>query len=568
MIDIEKQWTTIRLPKTPLVAGLSPILTKILLARGIKPAQMHEHIEASPTSIRPSSLLPGVEQAVGQIRQAIEQQALITVVGDYDVDGMTASVLLHEVLEELGVKTEIVIPDRRRDGYGISSEIIERIYQRSPHSKHLIITVDNGSNAHEAIARALELGIEIVVTDHHTVNDGNEAVTMVNPNNPLNPYSFGGLSGVGVIWKVARELLDSYGFIQKAWDYLDLVALGTIADVSPLVDENRVLVKLGLQMINSNPRPGIRELIKIQLAKRLNAGLEKVSAYDVGMYLAPCLNAAGRIGDVMEAVGLLLCRDLEEAPRIANSLAALNQERKRITKQGMLAAMDQLASSAVIPKIICLPLQDLDESICGLVAGRIKETYNRPTLVFTRSNGEVWKGSGRSISKFDMTLLMRTLSHIAPGGGHPQACGFCLIEENMDAFLNAVQLFGEEQIEDQQFIKVIRVDLAVEPGEVTSGLFKEIEKLQPFGSGWEEPIVGMRGISVSGEAMGKNSDHLRLRCNRSGLIFKGWGMLRKYQMLGQPSFVDIIGKVRRNFWNNRESFEIEITDLRVNIDNR
>jgi single-stranded-DNA-specific exonuclease len=504
--------------------------------------------------------------AVNQIRQALEQRVFITVVGDYDVDGMTASVLMYEVLKSLDAKVEIVIPDRRRDGYGISISIVEGIYNRAPRDKQLIITVDNGANAYEAIAKALELGMEVLVTDHHSVVNPNEGVTMVNPNNPRQPYVFSGLSGVGVAWKLARELLESFGYPEKAWDYMDLVALGTIADVSPLVDENRGLVKLGLQMITSNPRPGIQELIKIQLAKRRNAVLGKVSSFDIGMYLAPCLNAAGRIGEVMDAVDLLSCQDAAKSSQLASALVALNQERKRITEQGMQDALAQVSSVTEIPKIICLSLPDLDESVCGLVAGRIKETYYRPTLVFTRSGDAGWKGSGRSIAKFDLTLLMKAVAHISEGGGHPQACGFSFNEPDLDNFVNTVQLFGEEHIEDQLFTKVFRVDLGIEPSEVNLGLVREFEKLQPFGTGWEEPLVGLRGISVTGSAMGKNGDHLQLRCNRSGLIFKGWGMHGRYQFLGYPDLVDIIGKVRRNLWNHRESVEIEIVDFRKNID--
>jgi single-stranded-DNA-specific exonuclease len=451
----------------------------------------------------------------------------------------------------------------------------------------LLITVDNGSNATEALAKARELGMRVVVTDHHSVNTDseykisintidentisenrvNQGVILVNPNLPSDPYVFGGLSGVGVIWKVARELLASCGKAAKAWDFLDLVALGTIADVSPLVDENRILVKLGLQILNQNPRPGLRELIKRQLPKRESPGSDPISAYEVGMYLAPCLNAAGRIGDVQEAVELLLSRDETEASRLAQSLVDLNQERKRITEQGIEAAQTQLAGVADLPNIICLPLLNLDESICGLVAGRIKEVYNRPTLVFTRSSEAAWKGSGRSIPQFDLTRLMHTVSHLVRGGGHPQACGFSLSDEQMEEFLQAVGLFGEQQIENRHFIKVIRVDLALEPHDITLDLYRELEKLQPFGNGWEEPIIGLRQIAVTGGPMGKNGEHLRLRCRQTGLVFKGWGQFNKYEWLGHPQFVDIIGKIRKNVWQGRESIEIEIVDFRVNIDN-
>ena len=571
-MDIEKQWTTIRLPKIPTIAGLSSVQTKILLARGIQPEQMHSFVEANPASLRPSALLPGVKPAVALIREEIAAGAHITIVGDYDVDGMTASVLLHEVLAELGILAKIIIPDRRRDGYGINQEIVETIYRQAPKARHLLITVDNGSNATEALAKARELGMGVVVTDHHSVNmvsenTDNEGVIMVNPNLPSDPYVFGGLSGVGVIWKVARELLASCDSASKAWDYLDLVAFGTIADVSPLVDENRILVKLGLQMLNKNPRPGLSELIKRQLPQRESSGSTPISAYEVGMYLAPCLNAAGRIGDVQEAVNLLLSRDQAEASRLAHSLVALNQERKRITEQGMQAAKSQLAGAADMPKIICLPLLNLDESICGLVAGRIKEVYNRPTLVFTRNSEAIWKGSGRSIPQFDLTRLMQTVSHLVKGGGHPQACGFSLLDEQMEEFLQTVDLFGQQQIENRHFIKVIRVDLALEPREITPGLYRELEKLQPFGKGWEEPVIGLRRIAVTGGPMGKNGEHLRLRCPQTGLVFKGWGLFNKYKSLGQPRFVDIIGKIKRNVWQGRESLEIEIVDFRVNIDN-
>lgn len=577
MINVETRWTTKRFSRLPQVAGLSPALIRILLSRGVTPERMPDFINGGVSLIRPSVALPAVTEAVARIREALAKGMAITIVGDYDVDGITASVLLYEVLNELGTKAEIIIPDRRRDGYGISVEIVERIANGSSGKSRLIITVDNGSNAREAIARAFELGLEVIVTDHHAVTDPPESVVMVNPNNPCQPYVFKGLSGVGVAWKIARELLDSVGHPQKAWHYLDLVALGTIADVSPLIDENRALVKLGLQQLSHQCRPGIKELIKLQLAHRLNQqdantfqdsnkemGLN-LTAYDVGMYLTPCLNAAGRIGDVQDAVNLLLCQDPPEASRIANSLVALNQERKLITEQGVKAAIDLMPQEEGIPKIICLPLPDLDESICGLVAGRIKDAFYRPTLVFTRTRDKGWKGSGRSVAGFDLTSLLKSISYLK-GGGHSQACGFHFASEDVDAFLQAVKTFSEDHLPLQQFTRVIPVDLPVEPSEVTPALVREIKQLEPFGAGWEEPVIGLRGVSVSGGPMGKNGDHLRLRCDRSGLVFKGWGKYEQYQLLGCPRIMDIIGRVRCNLWNNRVFSEVEILDFRANID--
>ena len=576
---MEKRWTTIHLPGLPRVHDLSPALVHILLSRGIPTDQMHSFIQAGPALIRPSLALPALQSAISQIQRNLERNVRITVVGDYDADGVTASVLLYEVLKDLGATVEILIPDRHRDGYGISPQIVERINTDAAGHHQMIITVDNGANAREAIARALELGMEVVVTDHHTVHTHPEAVIMVNPNNPKCPYVFGGLAGVGVAWKLARELLKVHHCEEKAWDYLDLVALGTIADVSPLIDENRALVQLGMEKIKRNPRPGLRELIKRQLGYRLGKenggslsiangssitselGIE-LSPYDIGMYITPCLNAAGRIGEVQDAVRLLLCQNQTEAAQLADKLIALNQERRRITEQGLKEAQSLLASTKEIPNIICLTLPEIEESICGIIAGRIKEAYQRPTLVLTQTKDRTWKGSGRSVNGFDITTLLPAVAHLAEGGGHPQACGVSLNDTDVDAFLATVQAFGEERITPQQLMPVIRVDLPVQPEEVTLGLLREIKKLEPFGAGWEEPVIGLRRVAVTGGVMGQTGEHLRLRCNRSGLIFKGWHMFSKYRHLGLPSVVDILGRLRYNFWNNRESSEVEILDLR------
>lgn len=575
MFEVETRWTTIKLPKVCRVPGISSALCRILLARGIPPEQMHDFIQAGPALIRPSSELPGVNQAVEQIRRALAREMAITIVGDYDVDGITASVLMYEVLTKLKGKVEIIIPDRRQNGYGISPEIVERIYAASPEARHLIITVDNGANAREAVARALELDMEVVVTDHHTVNTPPDSVVIVNPNHPQYPYTFRGLSGVGVAWKIARSLLEVADLSHVSWEYLDLVALGTIADVSPLIDENRGLVQLGLKQINQNPRPGIRELIKLQLASRFKQAFQpsdtepadpvdtKISAFDIGMYLAPCLNAAGRIGNPMVAVDLLLSRDEEEAQRLAESLVKLNQERKLLTEQGVASAISLLKAKTPIPKVICLPMPDLEESICGLVAGRIKEKYQRPTLVFTRGLDKEWKGSGRSIQGFDITCLLKAAEDIVKGGGHPQACGFRLDEDNLDYFLETITNFAEKEMEKQQLFRVIRVDLPISPEDITLNLAREIKQLEPFGSGWEEPVVGLLKVPVFGEAMGKEGNHLKLRCRRNGLIFKGWHMFEKYQNLGMPSVLDIVGKIKQNFWNNHETVEVEILDFRT-----
>ena len=497
-----------------LNTDINPIVERILASRGVNtPEELEAFIDPDFSQEHDPFLLAGMTEAVIRLNQALENGERVLIHGDYDADGITASVLLSEAFSAYGIDTDIYIPTRE-DGYGLQREAI---LMAQAQGFSLVVTVDCGITASEEVEFARELGIDLIITDHHTPGEIiPAAVAVINPKLKHCTYPFKDLAGVGVAYKLAAALLD-----EAAHELLDLVAVGTVADIVPLKGENRLYVKQGLLELGT-PRVGLGALMQV-------AGLdpERVTAGNIGYTIAPRLNAAGRLQDASLPIELLLTSDFDRANEIASQLDALNRERQQIESKIIEEAMGMVDPLA---RAIILYAPHWPHGVVGIVASRLVERFYRPTILLCRDEDGKLRGSGRSISGFDLVGALRKCeAHLERCGGHSMAAGLSLREADLPLFMAA---FAEVAagIEDEQLIPKLRIDAEVALAEVTEQLLADIELLAPFGMGNPQPNFAVKSIKVvEKRIVGKQGEHLSI-----GLVGEG-GQVASAIMFGQAS---------------------------------
>lgn len=459
---------------------------------------------------------------VQRLAEKIRQQKKIRIIGDYDVDGVTSSHLFLTALRRVGANVDVVIPHRIQDGYGLSIHLLE---QAKTDGVDTILTCDNGIAAIAEIAWAKEQGMTVLVTDHHAIpfeeKDGMRmekeslADAVVNPHQKECPYPYKELCGAGVAWNVIRILYDNYEVDQsEAEDLLDFVAMGTVCDVMALTGVNRILVKEGLKRIVHTKNTGLRALMQA-----CNVEPSKVSAYHFGFVLGPCVNATGRLETARHALRLFETRDESEAAQIAEDLVVLNQKRRDMTLQGVKEAEEKWeAEGYESDPVIVMYLPDVHESIAGLIAGRLREKYDRPVFVLTKGEEGV-KGSGRSTENYSMYEQMCSCADLfTKFGGHPMAAGLSLPEENVERFRRQInencKLTVEEVCPD------IHIDMAMPVGYATTELVHQFALLEPFGKDNPTPLFADRNLTIRRMwVMGKNRNVLRMSvCSEYGQL--------------------------------------------------
>lgn len=465
-------------------------------------------------------MMKDMDRAVEILMEKIREDASVRIIGDYDIDGVCSTYILLEGLRGLGAKVDIDIPDRITDGYGLNKNLIDRAFDAGTDT---VITCDNGIAAAEEIAYGKDLGMTVIVTDHHEVpfdeKDGEKiyrlppADAVVDPKRADCPYPFKGLCGAAVAYKLMEALYDSMGRDSADIDYLmEEVAIATVGDVMDLVGENRIFVKQGLEMLQSTSNPGLRSLIECTGIDRKN-----LNAYHIGFVLGPCMNASGRLDTAKRALSLLDAKTKREADILAGDLKALNDSRKDMTEEAVKAAVEQVEhSSAGRQKVLVLYLPDCHESLAGIVAGRIRERYCRPTFVITDSEDGA-KGSGRSIEPYNMyEELNKCRKLFTKFGGHRLAAGLSLKKENIERFrldINAVCTLTEDDMKEK-----VSIDMQMPFSCVTEELTEELQLLEPFGKGNTKPVFAEKNVSViSCRLIGKKKNMLRMRlCDESG----------------------------------------------------
>lgn len=493
--------------------GIDPVLARIMRNRGLTDLQeMNLYLHGTRADLNDPHLLKDADLAAQILREKIKEKKRIRIIGDYDIDGIQSTYILYCALRRLGADADFVIPDRILDGYGLNEHLVTRASQDGIDT---ILTCDNGISAIDQIHLAKSLGMTVVVTDHHEVPftevDGVrrekvcEADAVVNPKQQACHYPFKKLCGAAVAFKLVQVLYEVFGLeVSEADCFIENAGFATVGDVMDLQGENRILVKLGLEMLNRTTNIGMKALI---LQNKLTMGA--IKSHDIGFRIGPCLNASGRLDTARLSLKLLLCESETEAAVLAEEIVELNESRKLLTMHAVEQAKEIAQQEEYVnDRVLVIFLSDCHESLAGIVAGRIREAYYRPTLVVTRSEHGA-KGSGRSIEGYSMyEELCKCEEYLTQFGGHPMAAGFSLKEADIDAFrrkLNEVCTLTEEELRP----KVV-IDVPMPISYITERLVNQLGCLEPFGKGNEKPVFADRNLVI---------ERLRI-CGKEGRVFQ------------------------------------------------
>ncbi len=552
--------------------GLSPLVAQLLINRGIDdPARAVAFLEAKMGSLHDPELLPGATGAAERIVRAIRDRRKIVIYGDYDVDGVCGTSVLWACLRLAGAgELDYYIPHRVEEGYGVNAEALRRLAEEEKAS--LIVTVDCGISAVEEAQLARQLGLELIITDHHTLGpELPAAAEIVHPRLPGSAYPSGDLCGAGVAFKLAWQVCKSFGDGKRASPHLrnflvgslGLVALATIADVVPLSDENRIIVRHGLAAISSDPSAGLRALMEISGSlgkKRLTAGM-------VGFGMAPRINAAGRLERAMMAVKLLTTDDLEQARTIASVLDSCNTRRQEVERQILDEARHLIEEEGGLGdrRSIVLAREGWHVGVIGIVAGRLADMFHRPAIVISLGAG-VSQGSARSIPGFDVHQAIKESSeHLLTFGGHPAAAGLKLLPDQVAGFTRRFEEACRAGLQAEHLERELAIDAEVPLGVLTLRIVEEIEKLEPHGIANPRPTLMATGVQISAppREVGAQKQHLQLRLKQGPHELKaiGWNLAAKASSLSPGTRCAAVFHPTINEWNNRRDVQLEIRDI-------
>jgi len=536
-------------------SGLPPLVAQLLYNRGItEPSRIRSFLTGDKCLSGNPSLLPDIHQATTRIYQALLSGEKIAIYGDFDVDGITGTALLVQGLSDIGGKVIPYIPHRLTEGYGLKTATLESLQQQGI---SLVITVDCGITAIPEVKKAQKKGLDIIITDHHTpLPEIPPAVAAVDPKLPHSKYPFSELTGVGVAFKLLQALLKGMGKEKQADKLMDLVALGTIADIAPLLGENRYLVKQGLKLINADTRPGLRELI---VQTGLTPG--SIDSVNVSWVLAPRLNAAGRLHHAMTSYKLLMTDSSQEARELSVWLDKTNTERQKLTVTALNKAKEQILAQGISSLLIAGD-KDCPLGIAGLVAGRLSDEFYRPTIAM-RTGDRTTSGSCRSIPEFNIIQALNQCSSLLTHfGGHSQAAGFTLPTKNLPDFKQRLSQLADSQLEGADLRPHLDIDAEVALPELGGDTFQAIQQLAPFGCGNSSPIFVSRRVEVvSCRTMGKNGDHLKLRLKQDDTVWDGVGFRCGEHLAEVSSPLDIVYNLEIDKWSGQERLRLNLLDF-------
>lgn len=580
--------------------GVHPAIIKILADRGVQGEDaVREYLEADIATVSNGSELTDMQRGVNIVYDAVQAGKYIRIMGDYDVDGVSSTYILYKGLTGLGAKCDKFIPHRITDGYGLHEPAIRDAYEAGV---QVILTCDNGIAAANEIKLAKELGMTVVVTDHHEVpyeirhtccsdedvkseeeqhevpyetptepgdNEGArhyiipDADAVIDPKRPEDDGVFKEICGAVVAWKFMWCLYRKFGKIDEFnnSDFLEVASLGTICDVMELQHDNRAIVKEGLKKMQNTSNIGLQALLEV-----LGLKDKALTSYDYGFKIGPCINAEGRLDTANEAFDLLVETDYQKALEKAAQMRDLNVERQELTKQGMEEAFKIIDAEMQNDKVLVVYLPDVHESIAGIIAGKVREKYCKPAFVLTKGDGDFLKGSGRSIEAYSMYNKMVEVKDLMLGfGGHPLAAGLSLKEENLEKFRQ--ELNARSGLTDADFIPKVMIDVILPVDFLTQSFIKQLEILEPFGKGNEKPVFAQSNVRATrAEIIGKNKNVLKITFNsrncKSGVCFHDIeekeqllnqnGKLYDFKMLYYPTL---------NEWNGVTSIQANVQDI-------
>ena len=575
--------------------GVHPAIIKILADRGVQGEDaVREYLEAGIATVSDGSELTDMQRGVDIIYDAVKAGKYIRIMGDYDVDGVTSTYILYKGLTGLGAKCDKFIPHRITDGYGLHEPAIRDAYEAGV---QVILTCDNGIAAANEIKLAKELGMTVVVTDHHEVpyevrdtccsdedvkseeeqheapcNEDEagtrhyiipDADAVIDPKRPEDDGVFKEICGAVVAWKFMGCLYKKFGKEQefKNSDFLEVASLGTVCDVMELQHDNRAIVKEGLKKMQNTSNIGLQALLEV-----LGLRDKALTSYDYGFKIGPCINAEGRLDTANEAFDMLVETDYDTAIKRAEQMRDLNVERQNLTKEGMEEAFKIIDAEMQDDKVLVVYLPEAHESIAGIIAGKIRERYCKPAFVLTKGDGDFLKGSGRSIEAYSMYEKLVEVKDLMLGfGGHPMAAGLSLKEENLEKFRQ--ELNARSGLTDADFIPKVMIDVILPVDFLTQNFIRQLEILEPFGKGNEKPVFAQSSVKANrAEIIGKNKNVLKITFNsrncKSGVCFHDIetkeqflnqnGKLYDFKMLYYPTL---------NEWNGVTSIQANVQDI-------
>ena len=536
---------------------LTDLVASILVKKDIvEDKEVKKFLEPTRNDFYDPFLLQGMDIAVDRIIKAIENKERIIIYGDYDVDGITSISVLKQFLENRGIEVAQTIPNRLDEGYGLNKDAIEKIAEEK---YTLMITVDCGISGIEEIDYANSLGIETIVTDHHEPLDTlPNALAVIDPKIKDNKYPFNQLAGVGVVFKLIQAISQKLNLEEKEYlKYLDLVAIGTISDIVPLVDENRVIAKLGLKLVEVTKNIGLRTLIN-------SLGYQKINSMTISFGVAPRINACGRMGQAEEALKLFLTQDILEAQNLTNKLNEYNRIRQEIEKKIYEDAIEKIENNNMKNNnCIVLAGENWHHGVIGIVASKITEMYFKPSILICMEDEE-GKGSGRSIPGFDLhNALCKTSNYLQKYGGHEMAVGLSIEKENFESFKNNFEEYANS-CNLEEIIPIINIDKQVTDKELTIKNVKDLSKLEPYGEANKCPLFLYKNLKVDSIRSLTEGKHIKLtlKSEKNNIIVAmGFNMGNRAEEFLIGDKVDIVGTLEINSFNGMEGVQFNLKDI-------
>ena len=485
---------------------LREILKRLLLKRGINGGEISEFISDKPKRTYDPFLMNNIRTAAERVIDAVKAKEKICIYGDYDADGVTSTAIMFKYLSYLKADVGYYIPSRFSEGYGLNKDALSELKKSGV---DLVITVDCGSVSYEEVEHGKEIGLDFVITDHHDISEVIADAIVVSPKYPESIYPFSGLAGCGVVFKLIQAMQRLQSVPKKLInELLEFVAIGTIGDIMPMIDENRTMVKYGLQKLNTNPSIGLKKLMEFTCSN-----VEEITAEDVSFRIVPYINAAGRMGSADAALSLLLETDEEKAEKLARVLIENNEKRRAIQSENFEECERLLAAGGKDDAVILLECGYLHEGIAGIVAGKLKEKYSKPVILVTESEEGLLKGSSRSFGKLNLHEFLDGFSYMFERfGGHAGACGFTIKKEKFAEFEKGiVQRANKLKAERPDlFEKTEEADLEVSIAEMSTDFLDELKELEPFGKGFERPMFAIKANNLQGaRRLGNARNHIR-----------------------------------------------------------
>ncbi len=563
---LQKKWLIKEFDKDRVIdiskeLHISPITAIILYNRGIRETEdIKNFLNADCKCLHDPYLLKNMDKAVERINTAIKNGEKVTIYGDYDVDGITSIAILYKHLSRLGIEVDYYVPDRIQEGYGVNIEALDKIKAKGT---SLIITVDTGITAVEETEYAKKLGMDIIITDHHECKEQiPDAYATIDPKRKDCSYPFKNLAGVGVAFKLIQALEGSSDVKSLMEMYSDFVCLGTVADISPLIDENRVLVKEGLNRFNFTDNIGLRALIDVSTNNS-----KAITTSTIGYIIAPRINASGRLGCASRSVEMFLTDSKERAYELANDLCKENIIRQQTEQMMFAEALEYIENHPEIKddKILVIPHENWHHGIVGIVSSKITEKFYKPSILFA-IDGDEAKGSGRSINGYNLFEALENSSELlVKFGGHELAAGLSIKTENIDKFRELINSYTPKQLTEEAMLPTVSIDAVIKVAYINLDTVDDINKLQPFGVENPTPVFATKNVKIHKISTMSEGRHLRMTLLKDNKFIDavGFGMGEHFNYLNEGDFVDVAFGIDINDYKGFQNVQLILKDIKL-----